>query len=145
MLKTFLLLLQDIAIGSFSVCKRCIHKANGGEFAVKVNIQTQLLTKYRIFQPAGVAEWTARPLDMREVLGLGTSPARVDSKDALCTSNIERRWWCIHPGLKTHAQSQLKAKTESTSGSTKWWQCTKSFVKKYPSNLAPLPSHGELR
>lgn len=27
---------QDIAIGSFSVCKRCIHKATGGEFCVKV-------------------------------------------------------------------------------------------------------------
>lgn len=29
---------EDIGVGSYSVCKRCIHKATNMEFAVKVNI-----------------------------------------------------------------------------------------------------------
>ena len=44
--------------------------------------------------------------------------SRVDSEDPLGTSDIECRRWCIHPGFKTHGQSQPKSETESTCGST---------------------------
>ena len=42
----------------------------------------------------------------------------------------ERRRWGIHPGFKTHGRSQPKSKTESNSGSTKWWLVTSKFKKK---------------
>ena len=29
---------EDIGVGSYSVCKRCIHKATNMEFAVKVSV-----------------------------------------------------------------------------------------------------------
>lgn len=28
---------EDIGVGSYSVCKRCLHKGTGMEYAVKVN------------------------------------------------------------------------------------------------------------
>ena len=34
---TFTFSLQDIGVGAFSVCKKCIHKASGHEYAVKVS------------------------------------------------------------------------------------------------------------
>ena len=60
-----------------------------------------------IIKPAGVAEWMARQLDLREVPSSGPG-------------NIECRPWCIHPGFKIHGQSQPKSETENTSGSTKY-------------------------
>ena len=45
-----------------------------------------------------------------EVHGSGPSLG----KDPLCTSDIEHRRWCIHPGFKTHGWSQPKSETEST-------------------------------
>ena len=55
---------------------------------------------------------------------IGTRPwpgkIRVDSEYTLCANDRESRQWCIHPGFKTHGWSQLKCKTESTSGFTKW-------------------------
>ena len=35
-------------------------------------------------------------------------------------ARVELRQWCIHPGFKTHGQSQPKSKTQNTSGFTKW-------------------------
>ena len=29
-------LLQDIGMGSYSICKRCVHKHTGNEYAVKI-------------------------------------------------------------------------------------------------------------
>ena len=49
---------------------------------------------------------------------------------------VERRRWCMHPGFKTHGQSQPKPKTESASGSTKWWLVTAKIKKKKKKNIA---------
>ena len=76
-----------------------------------------------------MSEWVARPLNIQEVHGLGPGLARVDSEDPLCTSDIECRQWCIHPGFKTHGQSQLKSETENTSGSTNGDIVTTLFFK----------------
>lgn len=35
------ILKEDIGMGSFSVCKRCIHKATNTEYAVKVRTNTR--------------------------------------------------------------------------------------------------------
>ena len=55
----------------------------------------------------------------RHVRGSYPGLARVDSEDPLDASDIKHRWWCIHPGFKTHEQGSLKSGTESNSGSTK--------------------------
>ena len=59
---------------------------------------------------------------MRGVVGSFPGLAvRVDSEDHCMQPSEEGRWWCIQPGFKTHRQSQLRSKTDSTNGSTKWW------------------------
>jgi hypothetical protein len=36
------IIFQDIGIGSYSVCKRCVHRLTGNSYAVKVNITYHL-------------------------------------------------------------------------------------------------------
>ena len=56
---------------------------------------------------------------------------RVDSEDHYAQARAEQRQWWSHPGFEAHGHSQLKSKTGSTSGPTKWWLVTaKNFKKK---------------
>ena len=69
-----------------------------------------------------MAKWIAHSHDMRGSWFVPQSGQSL-TEDPLLANDIECKWWCIHPGFKTHGQSQPKSETESTSGSTKWWHC----------------------
>ena len=111
-------------------------------WCIKCTIDNLAWDKSKRKAPAGIAQLVERGAFDQEVLGsillfavLGSHSSGsltiprclVDSEDHYEQVRAECRQQWIHPGFETHGQSQPKSKTESTSGSTKWWLVTATF------------------
>lgn len=55
---------EDIGVGSYSICKRCVHKGTGMEYAVKVNAHSSSTSAFVFLIHAGRRQVSGKKLMM---------------------------------------------------------------------------------